>query len=124
MPMLQLLTSLSYLIPLAFIFESPLVHIQAASLVAWSGVLGLAVLGTLFAFMMYYRIIARQGATALSMVTYLLPIIGTILGVVFLKEQVSIYFGVAACLILSGVLIVSKVIPLPFGRYRNEGLTI
>ena len=120
MPMLQLLTSLSYLIPLAFIFESPIVHLQSASWVAWSGVLGLAVLGTLFAFIMYYRIIAHQGATAVSMVTYLLPIIGTILGVVFLKEKVSIYFSVAACLILSGVLIVNGVIPLPIGRRRSE----
>lgn len=113
MPMLQLLTSLSYLIPLAFIFESPILHIRSASLVAWGGVMGLAVFGTLLAFIMYYRIIARQGATAVAMVAYLLPIVGTILGVVFLKEKVSVYFSIAACLILSGVLIVNGVIPLP-----------
>jgi drug/metabolite transporter (DMT)-like permease len=122
MPMLQLLTSLSYLIPLAFIFETPVSHIQSAKLTAWGGVLGLGILGTLLAFLMYYRIIARQGATAVAMVSYLLPIIGTILGVVFLKEKVSIYFGIAGCLILSGVLIVNRIIPLPIVKPKGESL--
>ncbi len=112
-PVIQLFSSLFYLIPLAFIFESPLSMIQAASLVSWSGVLGLAVFGTASAFIMYYRIIERQGATAASTVTYLLPVFGAILGVVFLKETIDFQFCIAAMLIISGVLITNNVVSLP-----------
>jgi len=113
-PVMQLFSSLLYLIPAAFIFESPLPMIQTASLSSWLGVLGLAVFGTAFAFIMYYRIIERQGATAVSTVTYLLPIFGATLGVGFLKETLDVQFFIAAILIFSGVLIVNSVIPLPF----------
>ncbi|HEV2523539.1 MAG TPA: DMT family transporter [Gammaproteobacteria bacterium] len=113
-PVMQLTSSLFYLIPLAFIFESPLPMIQTASLSSWLGVLGLAVFGTALAFIMYYRIIERQGATAVSTVTYLLPVFGTILGVTFLQETLDVQFFIAAILIFSGVLIVNSVIPVPF----------
>lgn len=113
-PVMQLMSSLIYLIPLAFVFESPVAMIQSASLTSWLGVLGLAVFGTALAFMMFYRIIERQGATATSTVTYLLPILGTILGVVFLQETINMQFSIAAALILSGVLIINGVISLPF----------
>jgi drug/metabolite transporter (DMT)-like permease len=115
-PVIQLFSSLIYLIPLACIFESPLLTIPSASLLSWLGVLGLAVFGTALAFIMYYRIIERQGATAVSTVTYLLPIFGTILGVVFLKETIDMQFCIAAVFIFSGVLIVNGVIALPFMR--------
>ncbi|HXH55348.1 MAG TPA: DMT family transporter [Gammaproteobacteria bacterium] len=118
-PVMQLSSSLLYLIPLAFIFESPLRLIQTASLQSWLGILGLAVFGTAFAFIMYYRIIERQGATAVSTVTYLLPVFGTILGVVFLNETLDVQFFIAAILIFSGVLIVNRVIPLSFLK-RNK----
>jgi len=106
-PMLQLLSSLTYLIPLAFIFENPLPLLHSASVTAWSAVLGLTVLGTLLAYIMYYRILQEYGATSLSMVTYLLPIIGTLLGVIFLKEVLTLSFMIAASLILGGVLVVT-----------------
>jgi len=106
-PILQLSSSLTYLIPLAFIFESPIPMLQAASTSSWLAVGGLAVLGTMLAFVVYYRIVAMQGATALSTVTYLLPVFSTILGMVFLKETVGLQFCVAAGLILCGVLIIN-----------------
>ncbi|HXH55349.1 MAG TPA: DMT family transporter [Gammaproteobacteria bacterium] len=111
---IQLFSSLIYLIPLAFIFESPLPMIQSASLLSWVGVLGLGIFGTAFALIVTYRIIEKQGATAVSTATYLLPVFATILGVVFLKETLSMTFCIAAVLILSGVLIINGVISLPF----------
>lgn len=112
-PVMQLMSSLIYLVPLAFIVESPISMIQTAAWSSWLGVLGLAVFGTALAFMMSYRIIEKQGATAASTVTYLLPVFGTVLGVVFLEETIDIQFGIAAALILSGVLIINGVISLP-----------
>jgi drug/metabolite transporter (DMT)-like permease len=113
-PVMQLSSSLIYLVPLAFIFETPVFMIQSATLPSWLAVLGLSVFGTALAFIMFYRIIERQGATAASSVTYLLPVFGTVLGVTFLEETVNMQFGIAAVLILSGVLIINGVIRLPF----------
>lgn len=109
---LQLATTLSYLIPLACFVEAPLEWAEIA-LSSWAAVLGLAVLGTMLACILYYRIIARYGATALSMVTYLLPLFGTVLGVVFLKETITLYFYLAGFLILCGILVLNGVISLP-----------
>ncbi len=104
----QLLSSLLYLVPLAFIFESPLRDVPLASWSTWSAVLAVAILGTSLAFLLYFRILAKQGVAALSMVTYLLPIVGTALGVVFLGEHLDPLFMVAALCILAGVVLVNK----------------
>ncbi len=119
-PVMQLMSSLIYLVPVAFIFESPISMIQTASWSSWLGVLGLAVFGTALAFMMSYRIIERQGATAASTVTYLLPVFGTVLGVVFLEETIDMQFGIAAGLILSGVLIINGVISIPSSFNKDK----
>ncbi len=118
-PMLQLFTSVFYLIPIAFVIEDPIPVLQKASLSTWGAMVGLAFLGTTLAFIMYYRILLKQGATALSMVTYLLPIIGTILGVVFLHERIGLHFVAAALLILCGVLVVNGALP-KFKRQKEE----
>lgn len=104
----QLLTSLLYLIPLALIFESPLQDVPAASMATWSAILAVAILGTALAFLLYFRILAKQGVAAVAMVTYLLPIVGTILGVLFLHESLHPLFIIAAACILAGVVLVNK----------------
>jgi len=119
-PVIQLFSSLIYLIPLAFIFESPIAMIQSASWLSWVGVLGLSLFGTAGALIVIYRIIERQGATAVSTATYLLPVFATILGVVFLKETVDMQFCIAAVLIVGGVLIINGAISLPFLKRAKE----
>lgn len=112
-PTLQLLSSLIYLIPLAIFMEAPKQELLEASWVAWSSVLAVALLGTALAFIMYHRIVAEQGATALTMAMYLLPIFGTAIGVVFLDENLTIHFIMAGALILFGVGIVNGIINIP-----------
>ncbi len=105
---LQLLTSVIYLVPLAFYFELPFTAIRAASPATWGAVLGLSILGTGLAFLMYYRILLKQGVAALSVTSYLLPIIGTALGVVFLNESPQLCFLIATLCILAGVVLVNR----------------
>lgn len=109
-PTLQLLTSLSYLIPLAFLLESPWT-LHKASLTAWGGILGLSVIGTVCGFIMYHRVLIRFGVTTLAMSNYLLPIFGTILGIVFLNESITLNFVVASCLIMLGIATINGVLP-------------
>jgi len=101
-PTLQLLTSLVYLVPAALIFENPttLAHVHSAS---WAALMGVSIFGTALAFIVYHKIVSQHGATFVSMATYLLPVFGTILGVIFLNETLSLNFILAALLILSGL---------------------
>ncbi len=119
-PLMQLSSSVVYLMPLAFLFDSPIQCIAEASWATWGAILSMAFFGTTLAFMMFYRIIHYQGATAVAMVTYLLPIIGTILGVVFLKEHIGLLFCLAAVLILGGVMMVNGALTLDKGSARKQ----
>jgi len=63
----------------------------------------LAVFGTAWAFIVYFKLIEKAGATYASLVTYLMPIYGIILGVIFLNESLSIWMILGAALILIGI---------------------
>jgi drug/metabolite transporter (DMT)-like permease len=73
----------------------------AANVVA--SVIVLGVLGTGIAYVLNYRLIADEGATAASTVTYLLPIVAVMLGLTVLAEPISWNLAVGAIVILAGV---------------------
>jgi drug/metabolite transporter (DMT)-like permease len=75
-------------------------HIGAASL---TGLVILGVLGTGVAYVLNYRIIASEGATVASTVTYLLPVVAIVLGVVVLGETVTAAALAGIALVLAGV---------------------
>ena len=51
-----------------------------------AAVVGLAALSTALAYMIYFRLLASVGATNVSLVTFIIPVSATLLGVVFLHE--------------------------------------
>lgn len=63
----------------------------------------LGVLGTGIAYVLNYRLIADEGATAASTVTYLLPIVAVLLGLAVLAEPIGWNLAVGAIVILVGV---------------------
>ncbi len=70
-----------------FIVERP---IQIPHLpLTWIALLWLGILGSGFAFVLSYYLIHEIGPTRTTMVTYMFPLGGVILGVVFLHEQLS-----------------------------------
>nr|WP_253272401.1 DMT family transporter [Chromobacterium subtsugae] len=70
--------------------------------------LALAWLCTALAYLIFYRLIARLGATRASGVTYLVPVFGVLWGVLFLGEALSPAMLLAAALILGGVLLLGR----------------
>jgi len=70
---------------------APVVAREPATLTAnvVTSVVVLGVLGTGIAYVLNYRLIADQGAIAASTVTYLLPIVAVLLGLVVLGERAS-----------------------------------
>jgi drug/metabolite transporter (DMT)-like permease len=67
---------------------------------------GLAVLCTSFAYILYFRILERAGATNISLVTFLVPISAIILGILVLGEQIFIKEIIGMMLIGLGLAII------------------
>ncbi|MGH3297657.1 MAG: DMT family transporter [Trebonia sp.] len=63
----------------------------------------LGIIGTGFAYVLNYQIITSDGATAASTVTYLLPVVAIVLGVLVLNEGVTATMLGGIALVLSGV---------------------
>jgi len=72
-------------------------------LVSW---IVLAVLGTVMAYVIYFTIIERTSATFVTMVTYIIPVNGLMLGALVLHESLDATMLGSLVLILLGVLLV------------------
>lgn len=107
-PTAQLAMASIYLLPLSLLLEQPF-SMPMPSLAALGSLLVLAIVGTALAFIVYYRVMEMTSATNLSMITYLVPIVGTILGVVVLNERLGFNAYLGCALILLGVMTVNGV---------------
>ncbi|MCA9896512.1 MAG: EamA family transporter, partial [Anaerolineae bacterium] len=59
------------------------------------------------AYLMFYEVVSRLGASRSTMVTYVVPAVGLILGVVLLGEQLDLFIIGGAALIFAGIGIVN-----------------
>jgi len=75
-------------------------QVSAVSLVS---LVILGVFGTGVAYVLNYQIITSEGATVAATVTYLLPVVAIVLGVVVLGETVTISVLAGIALVLAGV---------------------
>ncbi len=121
-PTAQLTMATLYILPLSLLLEQPFQR-ALPSWPALGSLLGLAVLGTALAFVVYYFVIERTSATYVSLVTYLVPVIGVALGVFILHEQLHWTTYAGCALILIGVMVVNGIIKwVP--RRRPEEVTV
>ena len=116
-PAAQLLSVTIYLLPIAFFF-SPEFSFAEVSWMAVSSVGVLGVFGTAIAFVLYFKLIERTSAAYASTVTFLMPIYGVILGIVFLNEQLTLWMVLGAISILSGISLINN---RPATRSRSFG---
>ncbi len=78
-------------------------------LLAW---LTLGAIGTGVAYVIYYALIADLGATAASFVTYLIPVVGVVLGWLVLSESLG-WLG------LLGMLLIALGVSVSYGLHRR-----
>lgn len=105
-PTSQLLLATLFMFPVAMIVDRPWT-LPAPSTAALASLVALGILGTGLAFIIYYRLIETANPTYISMVTYVIPIFGVILGVLILNEQLTWYALAGFALILLGVMVVN-----------------
>ena len=83
--------------------------------VVWS-MLALAVLSTALAYILYFTILARAGATNVLLVTFLVPLSAVALGTVFLDEVLLPRHALGLLLILAGLACIDGRLVARFGR--------
>ena len=84
----QVTASSLMLLPLALLVDRPWT-LGAPGLPVWGAVLGLALLSTALAYVVFFRILASAGAVNLSLVTFLIPVSAIMLGSAFLGESLA-----------------------------------
>lgn len=100
----QLTMSTALLLPVVLLFDRPGAVLAASRTAIWA-MMALALLSSALAYLIFFRIIARAGATNALAVTFLIPASAILLGIVLLDETLdarqlaamaAIFIGVAA----------------------------
>ena len=97
----QLIGAALLTLPLSFIIDTP--WQLSVTLLSLGALACLSLLGTALAYILYYYLLARIGATNVSLVTYLLPITGVFWGALLLGERLHWSAFLALALILAGI---------------------
>ena len=84
----QLMCSSIIMTVLAFSFDKPS-QLLDASWQSWSALLGLALLSTSLAYIIYFRVVARSGPANVLLVTMLIPVSAIAMGFAFLGETLD-----------------------------------
>jgi drug/metabolite transporter (DMT)-like permease len=100
----QLTMGMVYVLPASLLIDRPVdLSPSLPVLASW---LVLAILGTAVGYAIYFTLIERSSATFTTMVTYIIPINGLMLGAVVLNESLDVTTLGSLALILLGVLLV------------------
>jgi len=93
------------------VFWTPLAIAQWPSSISFEpamSLIALGVLSTAFAFILFFKVLAELGPTRSSLVTYVNTAVAVVLGVVILKEPVTIGIIVGLPLVLAGSYVASR----------------
>lgn len=108
----QVAASSLLILPAALLRDRPwALPVPSATVVA--ALAGLALLSTALAYVIYFRLLARVGATNLLLVTFLIPVSATMLGVLVLGERPGWGQAAGAVLIACGLAAID-------GRWRRH----
>ncbi|MEY4559452.1 MAG: hypothetical protein RLZ82_467 [Actinomycetota bacterium] len=105
----QVFTSALTLLPF---YLSGAIFTGALNFNSVASMLTLGIFGTGLAYVLYYRLLAQVGSAIGSAVTYMSPIVGVILGLLVLGEQVTWNEPVGALIVLFGAAVAQ-------GRFNN-----
>ncbi len=103
----QVLFAALIVVPLAILVDRPFTTVSPtpSAIVA---VIWLGILGSGFAYLCYFTLLQHWGATRTSMVAYLLPVVGILLGAVVLDEPITINRLAGTALVIAGIALVNS----------------
>jgi drug/metabolite transporter (DMT)-like permease len=126
----QVTGSTLVLIPIVAIVDRPWT-LPAPGAAAWGALIGIALLCTVVAYILYFCILAAAGATNLLLATFLIPISAILLGSLVLGEPLLVREFVGMALIGAGLAFIDgrllaaffprpRPVPMPFERPRDS----
>ncbi|MEP7454640.1 DMT family transporter [Phyllobacterium sp. SB3] len=101
----QLTASTIVMLPIVMLYDG-LPDLGAIAPSIWSAILGLAILSTAFAYILFFSIVKAAGATNASLVTLIVPVSAVLLGTIFLSETLALQDILGMALIAFGLLII------------------
>lgn len=84
----QMIAATTMMLPLALVFDRPW-NLPLPGWPVWGAILGLAALSTALGYILFFRLMARAGATNTSLVTLLVPVSAILLGTLVLGETLE-----------------------------------
>lgn len=75
--------------------------------ITWLALAWLGLLGSCLAYLLYFHLLHAIGPTRATMVTYVFPVVGVILGVTFLGERADWHLVVGALFVALGIAVVN-----------------
>lgn len=115
----QVTTAGIWLLPVVLLVDQPF-SLPMPSITAWVALLSLALVSTAFAYLIYFRLVADAGATNASLVTLLVPVVATSLGILFLGESLKASHGIGLLLIALGLMVLDGRFPRVILRRRTS----
>lgn len=82
--------------------------ILPATPIAWIAVLWLGVLGLCVAYLLFFYLNNVWGPTRASLVTYVFPVVGVVLGIIFLSEPLTWNMIVGSIFVVGGIVVVNR----------------
>ena len=79
-----------------------------ATPLTWLAVIWLGVLGLCVAYLLFFYLNNAVGPTRASLVTYVFPVVGVVLGIIFLSEPLTWNMIVGSILVVSGIVVVNR----------------
>ena len=101
----QMLVSTAMMVVVAGAVERPW-QLPMPGATTWLAVIGLAALSTALAYIVFFQILRRSGATNVMLVTLLIPVTAILLGVLVLGETISLREIAGALVIGSALLLI------------------
>jgi drug/metabolite transporter (DMT)-like permease len=99
----QMIAATTMMLPLALVFDRPWT-LPMPGWPVWGAILGLAALSTALGYWIFFRLLARAGATNTSLVTLLVPVSAILLGTLVLGETLAPKHFAGMALIGAGLL--------------------
>ena len=115
----QISSSTLMLIPAALLIDKPWT-LAMPSLGTWGALIGIALLSTALAYLIFFRILATAGATNLALVTFLIPVSAILLGSLILREQLEIKHFAGMAMIAAGLAAIDGRLPVKLRNFLRK----
>ncbi|WDZ76933.1 DMT family transporter [Ensifer adhaerens] len=98
----QVSASSIMLVPLSLLVDHPWT-LPVPGLDVWAAIVGIALISTALAYVLFFRILETSGVTNLMLVTFLIPVSAILLGAMFLGETLETKHFLGMALIAAGL---------------------